>query len=1330
MSKTSKFISVLLAMFFLSAVVAFSQVPSQPDPVENDELLAGCEYDYPPYCIAKESGEADGFAVELMRAAAKAVGRKASFKAGYWADMKQELVDGKIKVLPLVARTEEREKLYDFTFPYLTMHGAIIVRGGNTDIRSASDLKGKEVLVLKGDYSEEYMRQANLGAIIVSRKTFSEAMRELSSGKYDALVIQRLLSLQLMKEYKISNLKIATPLPDFVQYFCFAVRRGDKDMLSLLNEGLSIVMADGTFHQLQAKWFSPLKAMELNNSRIIVGGDDNRPPWEFIDSNGLPAGLDVDLTRALAKQIGVSVDIQLGPWNKILEDIQSGRIDIVQGMSYSLERDKVFCFSPPHTVVDHVIVTRKNSDALKGMTDLKGKSILAMKGDIMCDLAVKDGYGKQLVLTDSQEDALRLLSEGKGDCALVSEISALYFIDKNSWKNLKLSGAPVLSSECCYSVLRGREEEVLESFISALAVLKKTGGYREIQSKWIGPYEKYANYRSVIIYVAAVAISMVLLLLASVIWSRSLKKIVLIRTQELIEERNALSISEARFRSYFDLPLHGIAITSLEKGWIEVNDRICSILGYSRDEILQMTWSEMTYPDDLAADIEQLERMLSGQVGQYQVEKRFIRKDGNVIWINLAVGCVRQADGKVDYFTAVLEDITERKLAEKERGYLSAIVESSEDAIIGKTLNGIISSWNRGAERIYGYSSEEAVGKPISVLFPAGHPDEMSHILDRIRRGEAISAFETVRTRKDGSKIDVSLTISPILSSNGEITGAATIARDISERKRNEAALFQSQSMLKAAMDHSTAGIAIADAPDGVLRYVNDAGLFIRGGDRQSVINGVGIDKYVRSWQLLDIDGSPLKADEVPLTRAILFGETCSREFIIRRADNDDRIVSANAAPIKNEQGKVVAGIVVFTDITEHKQLELDKLKIEEQSRQLQKAESLGRMAGAIAHHFNNQLHVVIGYLEMVIAELPPGDSHAENLAAAMQAAKKASEVSVFLITYLGQKRVKLEVVDIAELCRMSLPILQEGKPRDVVLELELPSPSPVIRGDVKQIQQILSNLVSNAWESISDKAGTIHLGIKTVSPTDIPASHRFPVEWIVEEQRYACLEVMDSGCGIQAEDMDKLFDPFFSTKFTGRGLGLPVVLGIVKSHKGVITVENKIGGGSVFSVFFPLSESSDKSDRPERSDKPGKSPVPLKVGTVLLVEDDEAVREITENMLANLGFTVLQAKDGLEAVEIFGQHKDKITCVLCDLTMPRMGGWETISALRAIRHDLPVVLASGYDEASVMVGEHPELPDFFLNKPYEFAKLENAIGHVLARKTGKSKQGTGSREQ
>ena len=558
-------------------------------------------------------------------------------------------------------------------------------------------------------------------------------------------------------------------------------------------------------------------------------------------------------------------------------------------------------------------------------------------------------------------------------------------------------------------------------------------------------------------------------------------------------------------------------------------------------------------------------------------------------------------------------------------------------------------------------------------------------------------SFDLRMLKKDGTAFWANLAATVALDADGT-TILRVVMSDITERKRMEEKLL----FLSKAVESASDAIGISDA-QGHHIYQNKAlsDLFEYATAEEMEADGGG-QRVVKN---------PDVARE--MYGSIMVGKPWSGELEMVTKSGRVFLAYERADAIRDRSGNILGLIGIITDITRRKRFEMEKAALENQNRQLQKAESLDRMAGSIAHLFNNQLHVVLGYLNMVIGELPPGDSRVEKLTTAMQAARKASDVSLLMITCLGKKPGKIASIDLSELCHANLPILQAGKPEDVVLKTDLPSPGPGISADVKQIQQLLTNIVINAWEAIGDGAGTIHLNVRTVSPADIPTSHRFPVDCQFQNQNYACLEVIDSGCGIKEVDIDRLFDPFFSTKFIGRGLGLSVVLGIVRAHNAVITVKNRIGGGVVFSVFFSLSAQAVS----QQIDQVAKAPEIVPGGTVLLVEDNEEVRKMTTRMLISLGFTVLQARDGVEAVEIFGQHKDEISCLLSDLTMPRMGGWETIAAVRAIRHDLPVILASGYDEASVMAGEHSEMPDFFLNKPYDFHKLGDMIGQAIARK-------------
>lgn len=524
--------SVLFAFCTLALILAPGLLMAQES---KETVISACEYDYPPYCIVNPDNSVTGFSVELLRATLKTMGRDVSFRVGSWEQIKQDLADGRIQVLPLVGRTPEREAVFDFTFPYLTMHGTIVVREGTKDIQVPADLKGKSVAVLKGDNAEEYLVRSRLGARIIPLDSFDRALHELSQGTCDAVVIQKLVALQIIQKSGLTNLKtVGPPLEDFKQSFCFATRKGDRALLALLNEGLSVVFADGTFRELYATWFSGIESFGQAKSRIIVGGDSNYPPYEYLDKNGQPAGYNVDLTRAIARQLGLDIKIQLGTWEEIRKGLGTGAIDVVQGMFYSPERDRLFAFTPAHSIVNHVIAARKGMPLPDSIQGLAGKSVIVMAGDVMDDLATKMDLGTTLVRVASQEDALHLLAAGKYDYALVAQIPALYWTKQHGWHNLRFSPAPILAAEYCYA-LPNANGALGAQFSQGLTALQTTGEYRKIGKKWLVPYTGgvlpvVARYASIIIP------SLFILLALMLLWSWSLKRRVTMKTRQLSVE--------------------------------------------------------------------------------------------------------------------------------------------------------------------------------------------------------------------------------------------------------------------------------------------------------------------------------------------------------------------------------------------------------------------------------------------------------------------------------------------------------------------------------------------------------------------------------------------------------------------------------------------------------------------------------------------------------------------------------------------------------------------------------------------------------------------------
>jgi CheY-like chemotaxis protein len=336
-----------------------------------------------------------------------------------------------------------------------------------------------------------------------------------------------------------------------------------------------------------------------------------------------------------------------------------------------------------------------------------------------------------------------------------------------------------------------------------------------------------------------------------------------------------------------------------------------------------------------------------------------------------------------------------------------------------------------------------------------------------------------------------------------------------------------------------------------------------------------------------------------------------------------------------------------------------------------------------------------------------------EGLTDALTAAREAGEVSRLLLTYLGQSEGEPSVQDLSELCRRSLPILRASLPTRMELEDDLPSPGPEVEVIAGEIQQVLANLVTNAWEAVDDeRAGVVRLSVSMVAPEEIPTTDRFPVGWVPRGERYSRLAVSDPGRGIEQGVIDLIFDPFFTTKEFGRGLGLSVALGSVQAHGGAIAVKTGLAGGSSVEVYLPVSA----GEAPEPGGNGSETPFAARgKGTVLLVEDDDLLRKVAEKMLGRLGYTVLPARDGVEAVELFREHRERISWVLCDLIMPRMNGWDTLAALRALDPDVHVVLTSGYDEAHAPSDVPRERAQAFLGKPWTLEQLSSAapkLGH------------------
>ncbi|MHB8829110.1 MAG: hybrid sensor histidine kinase/response regulator [Syntrophales bacterium] len=601
---------------------------------------------------------------------------------------------------------------------------------------------------------------------------------------------------------------------------------------------------------------------------------------------------------------------------------------------------------------------------------------------------------------------------------------------------------------------------------------------------------------------------------------------------------------------------------------------------------------------------------------------------------------------------------------------------------------------------------EEIIGRRFSELDILAEPAD-GKILDKLLRADSPFTNHEIRIRrKDGVVLDCLLSGKPVLDKRRKYM--LTVIIDETERKRALRNLEEGEARYRLLADHATDVVWMVDMTMRLI-YISPSVEKLLGFTPEEAMKrtreetftpetlGKSMQAFADGMQLeMSSLGSVNRSWKLEMEMYHKNGNTIPVEIIyslLRDKEGTAKYIRANVKEITERKLPGASG----ENFNSHSHLK-------------QKTESLERMAGAIAHNFNNLLGVVQGNLELARLLLPKGNAVEDKLAAAMKATHRAAEISSLMLTYIGKTHERLEPLDMSEACRRSLPLLQNSYSDGALLKADFPLPGPMVKANVLHIGRILTNLVANAAESLCDGRKLVEISISTVSAAEISTKYRFPAGWEPTEKLYACLKVRDEGCGIAENNIEKLFDPFFTSKFTGRGLGLPVVLGTARANSGCITVESDPGKGSAFSVYLPIIAGA----IPAHALKKARRGEPVQTGAALLVDDELSVRQMTREMLEHMGFTVFEAQDGIEALAVFRRNRHEIRCVISDLTMPRMDGWKLLEALWQIAPGMPVILTSGYDQTQVMAGDHKKLPQAFLGKPYGLKGLKEAISQAL----------------
>lgn len=378
--------------------------------------------------------------------------------------------------------------------------------------------------------------------------------------------------------------------------------------------------------------------------------------------------------------------------------------------------------------------------------------------------------------------------------------------------------------------------------------------------------------------------------------------------------------------------------------------------------------------------------------------------------------------------------------------------------------------------------------------------------------------------------------------------------------------------------------------------------------------------------------------------------------------------------------------------------------------RQAQKLESLGLLAGGVAHEFNNLLMTIMGNAEMIGTTLPENSCQASYLSEIQSAGQRAAELCRQMLAYCGRGKIEDESLGLSQLVAEIADLLRVSLSPNIKLEMRLGRMLAPVLGDAKQIQQVVINLVANAGEAIGDRPGTVRLctGVTCCDSTFLHETLNAPT---LSPGDYLFIEVMDDGVGMSDEAKERMFDPFFSTKFAGRGLGMAAVSGIVRGHRGAIQTESESGEGTTLRVLLPVARTGKSTEGQPSSSVEVEGE---EGGVILLADDETPVLNLARQMLEHLGYEVLAAQDGSEALEFYHQHSERLTAVILDLVMPGMGGEEVLVRIREQSQVLPIIISSGYSEQEISLLLARDRFLGFLQKPYTLAALASTLNSLL----------------
>jgi len=763
-----------------------------------------------------------------------------------------------------------------------------------------------------------------------------------------------------------------------------------------------------------------------------------------------------------------------------------------------------------------------------------------------------------------------------------------------------------------------------------------------------------------------------------------------------IEE--ALRASEAELQSVINRTPFMLVRCSRDLHYRFVSQAYAQLVGVPREQIIGKTIAEAIGDKGSKTLRPHIEKVLRGEATEFDCEIDF--PVAGTRRLHIAYRPETDADGNVDGWIASLLDITEQSRAVQAREQLASIVESSGDAIVSKDLDGIIISWNNAAERLFGYAAEDVVGKSITILIPEELHDEEPKILARIRRGDSLDHHETIRQRKDGSRVPVSLSVSPVRDSHGVIIGASKIARDITARKeaeherdRIEGELRELSAKLEQEVERRTLERdRIWNVSEDLLGVANFDGYFLSMNPAWTRLLGWSEDEikamHVSVLRHPD-DTAHSEAGRKQLTQGV---PTVRMENRFRHKDGSWRWLHWT---MTEHDGLIyVAG----RHVTAEKESAAALQHAQRQTAHLQKMEAIGQLTGGVAHDFNNLLMIVSGHAQSLKKRLSePRDIRA--LQAIEMAATRGENLTRQLLAFSRTLPLNPTVINLADTVAAIRDVLAGTMHVNIEFLIDVPAATWPVSVDKSELELALVNLAVNARDAMPEGGRIAITALNaSLSAHDVPNG---------AAGDYVALSVADTGCGIPPDLLPRVVEPFFTTKGPdkGTGLGLSQVYGLAHRSGGTVQIASEIGHGTKVTIYLPRGEAPIATPSPEDTSRF----MAADPRTILVVEDNRDVKNVAVSLLEQLGYKTIAVESASEALDVLASGQT-VNLVFTDVALP--GQLDGLALARKVidrYRTIPIVLTTGYTRA---FDSDPEFP--VLRKPYQIAALGRLIHEAL----------------